>query len=103
MSISPVLSSISTAPNVAWSNSWVTINNDQNRPLFAQATYVTNPSDITSGGFTIPPYKFTALTNDVDGNPTYIEFKDTGPSGTVVAALSCTYVNKFVTSVFQVI
>ena len=72
-------------------------------PKFATLSYVVNPADITGGNFSIPPYKYTALTNDVDGNPTYIEFKDTGPSGTVVAALSCTYVNKFVTSVFQVI
>lgn len=104
MTLTPILSG---APaynfGVAESYSYVPIANDQGRPLFAKATYITNPSEITSGRFVIPPYKYTALTNDVDGNPTYIVFKDTGPSGTVVAALSCTYVNKFVTSVWQVI
>ena len=63
---------------------------------FAQSTH-----DVST--FAIPPYKFAAVTNDVDGNATYIEFKDTGPSGTIVAAISCTYVNKFVTSIWQVI
>lgn len=33
-------------PSIGWNNSWITINNDQNRALYAQATYLTNPGDI---------------------------------------------------------
>jgi len=46
MTLTPVLSSNVTPPNVAWQNSWVNVSNDQNRPLFAQASYLTNASDL---------------------------------------------------------
>lgn len=46
MTLTPVVSSNVTPPNVAWQNSFVNVPNDQGRPLFAQATYLTNPNDI---------------------------------------------------------
>jgi hypothetical protein len=33
--------------NVAYNNSWIKIDNNLNRPLFAQASYLTNASDIS--------------------------------------------------------
>ncbi|NBP04415.1 MAG: hypothetical protein EBU90_30895, partial [Proteobacteria bacterium] len=33
-------------PNIGWNNSWVTVENDQHRHLYAQATFLTNPGDI---------------------------------------------------------
>ena len=46
MNLTPKVSLIPYNPNVALNNSWITIENDQNRPLFAQATYITNVQDI---------------------------------------------------------
>jgi hypothetical protein len=48
-------------PNAAQNYSWIDINNDQNRPLFAQATYKVN--SLGSNGITI-----IATTNTVTGN-----------------------------------
>lgn len=44
MNLTPNFSNNSTFPNVAWQNSWVLINNDQGRPLYAQATIPANVS-----------------------------------------------------------
>jgi hypothetical protein len=91
ISIVPLSAHLTAAPK---DHSWVSV--DDTVPFFAQASYSINQ-------FAIPPYKFVALTNDENGKPTYIEFKDTGPDGTVVAALSCTYSGNAITSIWQVI
>jgi hypothetical protein len=39
MSLTPNVSNNKTPPNVAWQNSWILVNNDQGRPLFASAVY----------------------------------------------------------------
>jgi hypothetical protein len=39
MNLTPKVSEVPYNPNVALNNSWITIENDQNRPLFAQAVY----------------------------------------------------------------
>jgi len=44
MNLTPNVANNTTPPNVAWNNSWVLINNDQGRPLFAQAFYPANAS-----------------------------------------------------------
>ena len=44
MQLTPNVSNNTTPPNVAWQNSWVLINNDQGRPLYAQAFYPANAS-----------------------------------------------------------
>jgi hypothetical protein len=36
------LSSNVTPPNVAWQNSWISVDNNAGRPLFANASYITN-------------------------------------------------------------
>ena len=46
MNLKPKVSISPVNPNVGYSNSWVTIENDQNRPLFAQSAYVTNIQDV---------------------------------------------------------
>jgi hypothetical protein len=51
MILSPILSSSETPPNVAWQHSWVNVLNDQNRSLFAQATYPIN--NLGSNGITV--------------------------------------------------
>ncbi|NBO98724.1 MAG: hypothetical protein EBU90_01170 [Proteobacteria bacterium] len=44
MSLSPTISSTTVPynPNIAWNNSWITVNNDQGIPLFAQVVYPVN-------------------------------------------------------------
>ena len=44
MQLTPNLAVSPPNPNVGWSNSWITINNDQGRPLFASLTYPSNAS-----------------------------------------------------------
>ena len=46
MTLTPVVSSNWFNNNVASNASWIYVDNDQNRPLYAQATYLTNISDI---------------------------------------------------------
>ena len=46
MNLTPKVSLVPYNPNVALNNSWIEIENDQNRPLFAQATYITNVQDL---------------------------------------------------------
>jgi hypothetical protein len=46
MNLTPKVSEVPYNPNVALNNSWITIENDQNRALFAQATYITNVQDL---------------------------------------------------------
>ena len=60
MTLSPVVSSNPVTPNVGWNNSWVSVPNDQNRSLFAQAMYKVN--ELGSNGITV-----IAGTNQVDG------------------------------------
>lgn len=89
MILTPILSG--AAPynfGVAETYSYVPIANDQGRTLFAKATYITNPSDITSGGFNIPAFNNISITNDLSGNPTQYNYS---LNGTAVATLSCTY------------
>jgi hypothetical protein len=45
MNLTPNVSEIPYNPNVALNNSWITVENDQNRSLFAQATYVVNNNE----------------------------------------------------------
>ena len=61
MTLTPVVSSNPINANVGWNNSWVAVNNDQNRSLFAQATYLTNISDIND--------LLTALINELRQEP----------------------------------
>ena len=44
LTLIPVVSANPINANVGFCNSWIKIENDQNRPLFAQATYVVNSS-----------------------------------------------------------
>jgi hypothetical protein len=54
MTLTPVVSSNVTPPNVAWQNSWINIKNDQNRPLFAGAVYdIANAQALGQNGFVI--------------------------------------------------
>ena len=48
--LNPILSNQPGNPNVGWTYSWVGVENDTNRPLFAQAVYLVNATDIPSGG-----------------------------------------------------
>jgi hypothetical protein len=41
-SLTPVIASNPINPNVGWNNSWIAVNNDQNRALFAQTGYIVN-------------------------------------------------------------
>jgi hypothetical protein len=61
MQLSAVLQHPQMNPNVAWSNSWFNVINDQGVPLFAQATYLTNISDIND--------LLTALINELRQEP----------------------------------
>jgi hypothetical protein len=61
MPLSPVVSSVPITPNVGLNNSWISVSNDQNRSLFAQATYKVN--ELGSNGITV-----IAGTNQVNGN-----------------------------------
>jgi hypothetical protein len=45
--LTPTLTSVVPNPNVAYCNAWIPISNDAGRPLFAQASYLTNASDIS--------------------------------------------------------
>jgi len=49
VTLSPILSAVPFNSNVAFNNSWVTVNNDQNRALFAQATYIVNNNETANG------------------------------------------------------
>jgi hypothetical protein len=51
MQLSPTLQSLQTNPNVAWSNSWFNVQNDQNVSLFAAAVYDTN--QVGANGFNL--------------------------------------------------
>jgi hypothetical protein len=44
MNLTPKVSEIPYNPNVSFNNSWITIENDQNRALFAQAVYTISSS-----------------------------------------------------------
>jgi len=46
MNLTPKVNTNPINPNVGWNNSWISIENDQGRPLFAQATYITNVQDL---------------------------------------------------------
>lgn len=45
--LTPNLTSVVPNPNVAYCHAWIPISNDAGRPLFAQASYLTNASDIS--------------------------------------------------------
>ena len=45
LTLIPVVSANPVNANVGWNNSWIAVNNDQNRALFAQATYVVNNNE----------------------------------------------------------
>jgi len=61
LTLTPTISPAPYSPNVSWNNSWITVENDQNRPLFAQATYVTN--------FNQTNELLTALINEIRQRP----------------------------------
>jgi hypothetical protein len=61
MTLSPIISSNPINSNSGWTNSWITVSNDQSRTLYAQATY--NVNNLGSNGITV-----IAGTNQVDGN-----------------------------------
>jgi hypothetical protein len=105
MPITPLLtatpgSPVTYNPSMADTYSWVPVEG-AGRPLFARATYIANPSEITSGGFNIPAYDNVAITNDGSGNPTLFSYT---LNGTAVATLSCTYNgSNYLTNVRQVL
>ena len=66
MTLTATVSSVPYNSNVCFSNSWIAVNNDQNRNLFAQATY--NVNGLGQNGFV-----FTDNTAQVDGNFTSIQ------------------------------
>lgn len=45
INLSPNVSAAPFNSNVAFNNSWITVDNDQSRPLFAQATYIVNNNE----------------------------------------------------------
>jgi hypothetical protein len=45
LTLIPVVSTNPVNANVGFNNSWIAVNNDQNRALFAQATYVVNNNE----------------------------------------------------------
>ncbi len=45
--LNPLLTSSVPNPNVAYNNAWIPIENAVDRPLFAQATYIANASDLS--------------------------------------------------------
>jgi hypothetical protein len=132
MTLTPVLSSNVTPPNVAWQNSWVSVPNDQNRPLFAQASYLVNPNDIsislsatninvdlnqTNAGIQTVNTNLSNLLNynnfiippfnniavTNDGNGNPRQY-DYSLNGTIVATLSCTYDgNNYLTNIRQIL
>jgi hypothetical protein len=61
LTLTPTISPAPYSPNVSWNNSWITVENDQNRPLFAQATYVTNNNQTNE--------LLTALINEIRQRP----------------------------------
>lgn len=61
ISLTPIISANPINPNVGWNNSWIKVENDQNRPLFAQATYVTNLENVGS--------LLTTLINEIRQKP----------------------------------
>jgi hypothetical protein len=77
-SLNNVLSSSPLNGNVGYNNSWITVNNDQNRNLFANATYVTNFDDLVYSFF-------EELSSQL--NP----YSDFGSVGNLSFGLSSTY------------
>jgi len=57
VTLTPTLSPAPFNSNVAFNNSWIAVENNQNRPLFAQATYLTNVQDID--------YQIALLINEI--------------------------------------
>lgn len=45
--LNPLLVSAVPNPNVAYTHSWFSVNNDISRPVFAQASYLVNASEIS--------------------------------------------------------
>lgn len=45
ITLSPNISSVPFNSNAAFNNSWITVVNNQNRPLFAQAVYPVTVTD----------------------------------------------------------
>jgi hypothetical protein len=45
--LTPLLTSVVPNPNIAFCNSWVAVENTASRPIFAQASYLVNASEIT--------------------------------------------------------
>jgi hypothetical protein len=62
MQLSPTLQPLQMNPNVAWSNSWFKVSNDQNVPLYAAAVYDTN--QVGANGFNL-----ISTTNTLTGGP----------------------------------
>ena len=61
VSLTPIISANPYNQNVGWNNSWLKVENNQNRPLFAQATYVVNVQEIND--------LLTELINEINQKP----------------------------------
>lgn len=48
--LNPILSNQPGNPNIGYTYSWMSVENDAGRPLFAQAFYLVNAGDIATGG-----------------------------------------------------
>lgn len=54
-------------------------------------------------GLSVPEHDFIGITNDVDGNPTTVVYRNGGPSGQIVSTVNMTYDgNGFLTSVTRI-
>jgi hypothetical protein len=73
--ISNNLSSNVTPPNVAWQNSWISVDNNAGRPLFANASYITNLDSIN----------VSLSTSDLDIGNVHISDHTTGLNADVVS------------------
>lgn len=85
--LTPIVSASVFNSNVASSNSWVNVSNDDNRPLFALATFdvtqdkaadIVSDTNIHAGNYTkivtITSTVFTAITGSISGSVATITF-----------------------------
>lgn len=95
MNLSAQVSNIPSNPNIAWNNSFISVVNDQNRPLFAQATcdvngfnggtYITSSTPISGNWYAIQMLSdttFAGLTANWNGNS--VAITDVFSNGTVI-------------------
>jgi len=95
MNLSAQVSAVPFNANMAWSNSFVSVANDQNRAFFAQATfdvngfnggtYITSSTPVTGNWYAIQMLSdttFTGLTANWNGNS--VANTDVFSNGTVI-------------------